>query len=148
MAHDTIERPKRIHLLGPGRHEEAYAAAALTPGHLLATNSDGKVLKHATAGGKAERLFALEDALQGRTINTAYAADELVGIVVAAPGDVVYAWLSEGENVTPASLLTSNGDGTLKVAGGSDEIIAKSMETLDKSDSGLEGDGRLVVRIL
>lgn len=147
MAHDT-ENPKRIHLLGSGRHEEAYAAAALTPGHLLATDADGEVLKHATAGGVSEKLFALEDALQGRPISTAYAAAELVSMVLASPGDVVYAWLSEGETVTPASLLTSNGDGTLKVAGGSDAVLAKSMETLDKSDSGSEGDGRLKVRIV
>lgn len=148
MSNQNNENPKRIHLLGSGRHEEALAAAALKPGHLLATNSAGKVLKHATAGGVAERLFALEDALQGRTIATEYAADEIVGMVVAAPGDVVYAWLSEGEVAGPEDFLTSNGDGSLKVAGGSDSVIAKSLQDVDASDSGAEGDNRIRVRVL
>lgn len=133
--------PTRIHLLGNGRHEEAVAAGAITPGMLIAnqstTDSGGraKVAVHATAGGSSERAFALEDALQGRTISDAYASGELVGYVLAEPGDVVYAWLAAGENVTPADFLSSNGDGRLQKATSDDVKIAVPLEALDLSDS-------------
>jgi hypothetical protein len=141
------EVPKRIHLLGDGRHEEIVAAGAIRPGALLVLTTAGKVTEHATAGGYAERLFALEDALQGKEISESYAADDVVGIVVAQPGDVVYAYLSWGEDVETGELLTSNGDGALKVATGSDKPIAVALEDLDLSDSE-SADERLRVRIL
>ena len=148
--------PHRIHLLGDGRQEEDIAGGAILPGHLLATtsaaktspNACGTVVKHATAGGASERKFALEDALQGKTIDDAYAEGDIVASVQCVPGDVVYAWLSEGAVVTPASFLTSNGDGTLKVATGSDVIVGKALEDVDASDSAGEGDNRVRVRIL
>lgn len=142
-----IETPKRIHLLGSGRYDEALAGAALTPGHLLAQNSSGKVIKHSGAGASAEKAFAMEDALQGRTIATAFAANEVVPIVRAAPGDHIYAWLAAGEAVTFDDLLTSNGDGTLKVATSTDIRVAAPLEEVDNSDTGAV-DVRIRVRIL
>jgi len=129
------EKPKRIHLLGDGRHEEAVAAAGITPGHLIALNSDGKVVVHPTSGGYAETAFALEDALQGRTIDKAYVADEVVSYVLAEGGDVVYAWLNVGENVAIGDLLSSNGDGTLEKVSGAEIPLAIALETLNLSDS-------------
>ncbi len=131
-----MSTPKRIVLIGSdSRHEEALASAAITPGDLIEVISTGKVRRHATAGGVAERLFALEDALQGRAISTDYAADERVAIVVAQPGDVIYAQLSGGETAVIGSQLTSNGDGKLKVATGSNHVIAVAVEAVDSSDS-------------
>jgi len=141
------ETPKRIHLLGDGRHEEAVAAGVIRPGDLIKLNSDGEVVVHASAGGYAEHLFALEDALQGRTIDHAYADDEVVSHVVAETGDVIYAYLSWGENVAKGDLLTSNGDGSLKKVTGSDKPIAVSLDTLNLSDSE-SADERLRVRII
>ncbi len=63
------EAPKRIHLLGDGRHEEAVAGGTIRPGDLIKLNSDGEVVVHGSAGGNAEALFALEDALQGKEIS-------------------------------------------------------------------------------
>lgn len=148
--------PHRIHLLGDGRHEEDIAAAVIKPGHLLATTNEGrqlpqscgKVIPHNVAGGVCEAKFALEDALQGKTIADSYAIGDIVGNVMCNRGDVVYAWLSEGENATTDEFLTSNGDGTLKVAAGTDHRIAKALDNVDASDSGLEGDNRIRVRIL
>jgi hypothetical protein len=140
--------PKRIHLLGNGRHEEIEAGGVITPGMLLALNSSDKVVAHATATGWAERLFALEDALQGRAIDTNYAADDVVGVVVAEPGDVVYAWLQNGENVDIGDQLTSNGDGTLKEATSTNHRIAVALEAVDASDSDLDGNLRIKVRVI
>jgi len=141
------EVPKRIHLLGSGRHEEHIAGGTIRPGDLLLLNSDGEVVAHSSAGGYAERNFALEDALQGKDIDQSYAADDVVSIVNGAPGDVIYAYLSWGEDVETGELLTSNGDGALKVATGSDKPIAVALESLDLSDSE-SADERLKVRLL
>jgi hypothetical protein len=147
MINDVV-RPHRIHLLGDGRHEEDIAGAVIRPGHLLATttgaevlpNACGTVIPHNVAGGPCEAKFALEDALQGKTIHDSYAVGDIVGNVMCNRGDVVYAWLSEGETVTPGSFLTSNGDGALKVAGGGDYRIAKALEILDASDTDTDSD--------
>lgn len=139
--------PTRIHLLGSGREEEFKAAGAIKPGHLIKIDSSGEAVVHATAGGPAEKLFAIEDALQGKTIAHSYADDDKVFAVLAAPGDVIYSWVSGGENIVIGDLLTSNGDGTLKEATGADIRIAVALEAVDASDSN-DVDERLKVRIL
>lgn len=142
-----MEAPKRIHLLGDGRHEEGVAGGTVKPGHLVALNSDGEIVVHPTSGGPAEALFALEDALQGRTIDTAYAADDVVAIVVAEKGDVVYAWLNVGESVAKGDYLVSNGDGTLQKRSSSEIAVAVSLDTLNLSDSE-HAPERIRVRVL
>jgi len=147
MAHNS-ETPKRIHLRGDyGVHEEARAGGAIRPGDLIDQASTGKMLKHPTAGGWAEKAFALEDALQGNGIDDNYATDDLVSFTICKPGDIVYAWLSGGETVTLDDFLTSNGDGALKVASSTDIRIAKPLEAVDASDSN-DVDERIKVRIL
>lgn len=128
-------------------HEEGRAAATITPGMLLAQNSSGNIIPHGVAGGPAERMFALEDALQGNGIDVNYASGDLVAIGVQGQGDVVFAILNAGENVTPDEFLTSNGDGTLKVASGTDARIAVALEAMDLSQTG-DADTRIRVRIL
>jgi hypothetical protein len=104
----------QIVLIGDGdNHDEAPASAALTPGHLLYTASTGKVAKHATAGGFSGKAFAKEDALRGRDIDTAYAADDIVSIHRAEPGDVIFAFIKAGQNIAIGDKLVSAGDGTL-----------------------------------
>ncbi len=150
LTSPTGDNPKRIHLIssrGDVRLEEDEAGGAITPGMLLATEADGEVIAHATAGGYHERKFALEDSLQGRTINDDYAAGELVRNFHAEPGDVVYALLSGGETATVDEYLTSNGDGTLKVATSTDIRVGKAMEAVDASDSNDQNE-RIRVRII
>lgn len=130
-----------------GTHEELRAAATITPGMLLDTNSAGSAIPHGTAGGRAENMFALEDALQGRTIDDDYASGELVQVGIARSGDVVFGWLNTGEQCSPDDFLASNGDGTLRVVTGSDNAIGKALEAIDLTDTGAE-NGRVRVRIL
>jgi hypothetical protein len=150
----ATELPKRIYLIGDGRMEEALAAEVIKPGHLVKLNSDGDVIKHNSAGGWAEKSFAQEDALQGKTIDDAYAVNDsantpdIVFIVMAQTGDVVYAWLAAGESADPSKFLASNGDGTLQVAGSSDIRLAVPLETVDNSDTGENTAVRIRVRIL
>lgn len=142
-------RPNRIYLNGDGFHEEALANAAITPGNLVELMSTGKVRNHAEGGGIAERAFAEEDALQGRDIDTDYAANEVVSFVLAEPGDTVLAWLHGGEVAVIGSKLASAGDGTLLVIGSSEIVqpLAVAIEAVDASDSGAVKN-RIRVRII
>lgn len=144
----STEVPKRIHLLGSGRHEEGVAAATITPGMLISRTSAGKVTPHAVSGGAAERNYALEDALQGKTITHDYAADDLVAFVSASPGDVIYALLADGENAANGAKLTSNADGTLQVAAGSEIVVAIALEAVDNSETADTTSARIRVRVL
>jgi hypothetical protein len=144
------ETPKKIHLINStdvGRFEEDRAASTITPGMLLATNSSGTVRPHNVAAGAHERKFALEDRLQGLGIDDDYASGDLVFSVHANPGDVIYAWLANGEHATPDEFLTSNGDGTLKVASGSNVIVAKALEEVDLTNTAV-ANGRIRVRVI
>ena len=144
--------PARIHLKGSGRFEEALAAGVIRPGHLLALNVDGDVIPHDIVLGQAERMFALEDALQGRGIEIDYASGERVFILLAAPSDEVYAWLAVGQSVVPGDFLGSDGAGHLVnsqesgVTQGVDSV-AVALETLDNSESG-DNNARIKVRVL
>lgn len=143
----TKANPTRIQLKGAGSFEERLAGAAVRPGDLVALNSSDKVVKHPTAGGPAAPMFAHEDALQGKGIDDNYALNDRVFHAVQVPGDHIYAWLSGGENASIGSYLTSNGDGALKVAGGTDSRIAVALEAVNASDSN-DVDERIRVRIL
>lgn len=140
--------PKKIHLVGDGRYEEAIAAGAIMPGHLVKLDSDGKVAVHGSAAGVAERMFAVEDALQGNSIDDAYAADDRVALVIARPGDVIYAWLDAGADGTVAvgDPLTSSGNGLLK-KGVATNIVAIALQALDLNDTG-DVDTRIKVRVI
>ena len=143
MAYNTIKIKKYSDVI-----EEANAAAAITPGHLIEFTSAGKVQKHSSAGGTALTMFALEDELQGKGISEAYSADNPVQCWVAGRGDMVYALVAAGATaITAGDFLESAGDGTLrKYASG--VKIAQAVESVDNSASSISTEARIVVRIL
>jgi len=136
----------QIHLKGDFRREELYAAAAISPGDLVELTSAGKAQVHSTAGGVAERLVAVEDALQGNTIDDDYAADDLVSINIELPGNSVQMFLKAGENVAIGAKLESAGDGTLQAVT-TGEVVAVAEEAEDLSASGAV-DTLIQVRLL
>jgi len=147
---------KVIILIGHGVRQEHKAVAAITPGHLVELTSADKVQKHGTAGGSAEKAFAVEDDLQGNDINDDYAVNAFVQYNIMRSGDRVYALLANGETAVIGSKLESNGDGTLRVvdadvsAGdiGVGSIVGVAMEAVDMSDSSAaDPSGRIPVRI-
>lgn len=144
----SSDTPKRILLIGENaRTEEGVAAATIRPGELIELTSASKLQRHSTAGGPAELAFALEDALQGNDIDDSYAANARVTYAIPGRGAVVYAWLAGGEEATPGDFLTSNGDGTFKVASGTDVRLLKPLEAVDASDSN-DVDERIRCRVL
>ncbi len=85
MAANTIQ------LKGDFRLEEALASGTIYPGMLLEVTSATAhtVRVHSTEGGEAERIVAVEDALQGKTINDAYSSASKLQYHVCAPGSEV-----------------------------------------------------------
>lgn len=144
----------RIYFKGSlGRQEEALAASTVTPGMLVELNADGKIAPHSVEGGVAERAYAIEDALQGGSIDKNYLADEILTYILPLPGDVVQAWLAAGENVEKGDHLISKGDGTLQAVASAGSgvtsavVVAVAEEALDLSGSGAVA-GRIAVRVL
>lgn len=123
------------------RHLEYYAAAALSPGHVLNVTSAGKVQKHGTADQTYAKLIAKEDILyNGRTINDAYATDELVLVHQCSPGDKVYARVpASAVAIVKGDRLKENGAGCLiKSTTAGDPIWGYAEEALDNSAGGAE----------
>lgn len=124
-------------MVDPGDVQEFVAIGAITPGMLCVIDANGKVKAHATAGSIHRRLVALPNEARGGGIDDAYAIAETVRVWHVPPGALVYMFLINGtsQDVT-ANLeqLVSNGDGTLKVATGSEtdtEVVGTTTQDLD-----------------
>jgi len=152
MAKQTIKLKKYVDIIN-----EYIAEAAITPGQLIELTSDGTVQKNSAAGLACAKMFALEDELQGRTIATDYDAADPVQCWSCVPGEEVFAWLANGEDVSIGDFLVSNGNGELKAmtADASSAIvteetpIAQALEAVDMSgSSGVDPTGRIEIRIL
>jgi hypothetical protein len=140
-------KPTKILLRGGDCVEEGQAADAITPGMLVKMDANGNYIPHNLAAGNAEKMWATEDALQGKTIEDDYAADDRVFLVCTEPGDIIYAILQDGQKVTPADFLTSAGDGTLKKASGANVVVGVPLESLDLSGTESSGSSpRIAVR--
>lgn len=110
-----------------GNYDEFLASGSVTPGHLIEKTSTAvstvanyeTARVHSTRGGKARRLFAIEQGLlgtqgtNGPTIDTAYTTGEIVRAVDAKAGFRINALLHAGENVSKGDWLISYGDGSL-----------------------------------
>lgn len=128
--------PNTIVLKGDlGRRREEYpAAAALKPGHFLEGTSTGKVQKNATAGADRPLMIAVEDSYQGKTINDAYAADDVVHVHLAQKGDVLYGRVAAGlAALAIAAVVKLQNDGTVIPQGGTGKVIATVEEAVDNS---------------
>ena len=143
---NTIELKKYVDII-----KEVTAAGTIKPGMLLERTSAGKVQAHSTAGGIAERVFAIEDALQGNDISDDYSADDLVRCSFFLPGEEANALLADGENASIGDLLESHGDGYLQVAvdSGGAEPVGVALEAVDMSgSSAADPDGRIRIEII
>ena len=149
MAYNTIKIKKYLDIV-----IERVANAAITPGMLIELMSTNKVRKHANDDAwVGPVMFALEDELQGKRIDQAYAADDQVQCWVAQRGEEVYALLADGENVVVGDKLASNGDGYLKKYDTTESlteqtgaIAAMALEAVDRSSSS-GGDTNVTGRI-
>ncbi len=130
---------------------EKVAAEAITPGMLIAVNSDDKFAKVSGEGAVLMPMFALEDELQGNGITDDYAEGDPVQAWIPQRGEEVLAILEDGETAVIGSQLISAGNGNVKVYDGSSahEIIAIATEAVDMSgSSGEDPDGRIAIRLI
>lgn len=106
---------------GPKEEWNAGASSVITPGSLVEFGSAGTILPHAVAGGKAEKRFAIEDALQGHWfldqstgLTFYFTSGDPVQTIVAQPGDHILAVVAAGAPaIAKGDSLMSAGDGTL-----------------------------------
>lgn len=125
---------------------EALASGSITPGMLVKRTNAAvdTVTVHATGGGAARKMFALEDDLQGKGITDAYADAANVRFVTALPGDEVLGILVSGQNVAKDAQLTSNGDGKLKAGNGTTDVVVGYARSAVNATG---GDQRIVVEV-
>jgi len=105
---------KTIILIGRGIRKERVANAAITPGHLVEVMTTGKLRVHATAAGNAQKAFAVEDDMQGKSITDAYVANTRVQYEVMERGAEINAIIANGQTIAIGDPLESAGDGTLQ----------------------------------
>ena len=150
MAINTIKLKKYSDVI-----EEYEAGGTITPGMLLEENSEGKVVAHSNAGEFAEKMFALEDELQGKGIDDDYASGDKVQCWIAGRGDQVYAILADGQNVAVGDILESDGNGALEKAVAETasattypgSVVAVALEAVDTTNSAV-ATARIKVRVI
>lgn len=162
MAYNTIKVKKYSNVV-----EEIKAGGAITPGMLLELDSSAEVIAHNSAGQNVLPMFALENELEGEGISDAYAEDDKVQVWIPYRGDIVYAILADGNDITTGDFLESAGDGSLQKhtpdteSSGeasttySNQIVGVALEDVDTSGSSAEESSalqgstlRILVRII
>lgn len=108
---------RRIHCKGGYRYEEATTLGTVYPGMLVELDANNKLIPHNEAGGKGMAAFAIEDALQGKPVGTAYTSGTLGRYILPEKGSEVYAMLKTGQTTVIGSELVSDGSGHLQVRG-------------------------------
>lgn len=144
----------RIHASGAYRYEEKLAGDEdILPGMLLMKNADDEVVVHDTEGGRAAKMFALEDALFGKTVDETFDEDNPVPIIIPDQGGKVNALLEGGYEYTIGMELISAGNGKLKPASQItsgltvEEVIAYCEETADLSTESTDEDTLVAVQV-
>lgn len=133
---------KTIIIKGEGFRNEAKADAAITPGHLVERTTTG-VAVHSTAGGNAQRAFAVEDDLQGNGIDDVYIVANQVQFNVMHGGEVVFALIKDGETIVIGDVLESAGNGELQkhspdsaaTVESPEAIVGTALDAIDLSGS-------------
>lgn len=105
---------RTVLLKGDPLRKELIAAGTITPGMLIERTSSNTVQAHSGAGQNAQRLFAVEDDLQGKEIGENYSAANAVQFHACRPGDEVYAILATSQTVVIGDFLESAGNGYLR----------------------------------
>ena len=109
--------------------EDTCGSSAIKPGMLInrITGQPGNipvVIPHAVSGGRGANQIATEQPLNsGGTVDTAYAAGDVVRSHVAKSGDIVNVLVKSGQSLKVGTPLISNGDGTFIASAAADSII-------------------------
>jgi len=129
-----------VRLIGQIAYEELNAAeAGIYPGMLCERVTVDTCRKNATAEKKAAVLVAVEDALQGKTVDDAYTSGTPVRLVQFRPGEEFHALIKAHQTISINEKITSAGDGTFKSGtdSGVDQsnCVVEAMEALTDNAS-------------
>ncbi len=136
-------------------YKEANVAEAITPGHLIALNSSGAMIKHATAGAAASAgenfrmpvKVAVENDIFGKGIDDAWAVNDQGLYQQLDTGCEWMALLAAAATaVTYGAYLESAGNGTLRITTIEGNAIARALEAVDNSAGG--SPARIRVEVL
>ncbi|SCB88685.1 hypothetical protein GA0061081_102207 [Gilliamella bombicola] len=118
---------------GPARKNDPQTidlktGEAIAPCSLVAVVNN-KLMKHSAVGEQTQALVITNDYLGGHDIRD-NVPNDTSGIAIICEDDVTYHVLVKaGEVLTVGDKLTSNGDGTLKKASGTDAVLFYAFET-------------------
>lgn len=155
---DRVERPKMIALKVKGHFEEGRAADDdIYPGYLLVSSAPAEgsqplvpptVDKHASQGLLSRVIVACEDALQGKTINDAYAEGDIVPFIEGVSGDVLLVRVAPQAVIVDGTKLCSAGNGRFEALGGGDIALVEAAESVDYSAEGAAEEQFIRVKVL
>jgi biotin carboxyl carrier protein len=134
-----------------GHHDEGVADAAIRPGEAIELAADGKFDPQASAQAAALKgglKVAKEDALQGKAVDDAYAADDVVFFYSPVQGDHLQVLVKTGEDINVGDKLVVEGGGSglfVETAGTETKF---QLEALEDSGGALAADTLLRVRVL
>lgn len=143
---------------GAAENEEGIASGAILPGmnvgHGLAAESIGRQTYAVaatdntgtgtgTTGGRGNVKVAKEDALQGKTVDDAYASGDNIFVHVALPGDRLQVLVASGQTVAKNAGLSAGTNGKWTV----DTTLA-AVEALESSGGALAADTLMRVLVI
>ena len=149
-----------ILLKGRGTRLEMVSGGTITPGDLVMVNSSNLLVRHSTAKGQAMPAFAVENDLEGKTIDDNYVVNDYVQSEIMRTGDEILARVAASASaIVIGDFLESAGDGTLRKLTPSSQsgttpfavtpaglAVAQAIEAVDNSAGG--SAVRIKVRIL
>ena len=106
-----------IVLKGKGHYEEGVLTTTASPGMGLERSTGNSYARITASQANALKgldglIIALEDSLQGKTKDDAYAIGDVVSAYTPVPGDVVQVLIKDGETIADGDSIIPEGGGT------------------------------------
>jgi hypothetical protein len=128
--------PNTVILKGDPIFKEGVAGEAITPGDLLEWFAGpDRLMRHSSQDGPGMARIAIEDKAQAGEVGTAYVSGATTQYVVGRAGDEYWMWLVASGTAVKGDLLTSNGDGALKVNNADPDALFEAAEDLTAGGS-------------
>ncbi len=129
--------------------ERTAAEGGIMPGMVCEVDSNGQVIKHNSAGAKAECLIAIEDSLQGKTVDDAYEYATPIRLVRFRPGEEFHGLVDGWTNISIGEFVCSGGNGMFRSASDSGELTAYAVAmALEANDPDSHADQLIRMRAL
>jgi len=131
----------------PTLDDTQTAAETITPGHLVAFDGSGNIVKHSVAAGNAQKLFAANLPERNQAIGDAFSTNDRVRLVRAHGGVRIHALVAAAAAaIAKGAPVESAGDGTVRALASSaatseaqrDSVVGYAAEAVDNSGGGAE----------